>query len=248
MESLFRSIAEFCRWGLTIYEWIILIAIVLSWVNPDPRNPIVQFLNNATRPFWNWIALRVPGSLANFSAYLSLLLIWFLKIFLPGSIVALGEFLGGSAGLFEFPVRVAGYFLLGAAVVLQNFLYFLVLLLGVWFVLTLVSPSVNNPIVRTVFILVDPFITPVQRRLPRTRIDLSPLVTGVVFLLINMFLVSELVGFSHGLTSYTYTERVIYRQEQNVQLFAAHRPCRAVFLLHERSARGCQEQFMVQHR
>ena len=248
MENLFHSIAEFCQWGLTIYEWIILIAIVLSWVHPDPRNPIVQFLNNATRPFWNWIAARAPGSLANFAAYLSLLFIWFLKIFLPGSIVALGEFLGGSAGLFEFPVRVAGYFMLGVAVVLQNFLYFLVLLLGVWFVLTLVSPSVNNPIVRTIFILVDPFITPVQRRLPRMRIDLSPLLTGGAFLLINMYLVSELIGFSFALTRYTYTERVIYRQEQDVRLFAADRSCPAALLGPAGRAKNCRQQVAALHR
>ena len=65
MEALFGTLAQFTHWGLTIYEWIIIIAILLSWVNPDPSNPIVQFLNGMTRPFWAWIAKRAPAALLN---------------------------------------------------------------------------------------------------------------------------------------------------------------------------------------
>jgi uncharacterized protein YggT (Ycf19 family) len=82
------------------------------------------------------------------------------------------------------------------AVVLYNVLFFLVLALGVWFVLTLVSPAVNNPIVRTVFLLVDPIITPLQKWLPRGRVDFSPLIAAAAFLAINWFLVGALMGIS----------------------------------------------------
>lgn len=34
MSSLFEFSAEVTRWALTIYEWIIIIAILVSWVNP----------------------------------------------------------------------------------------------------------------------------------------------------------------------------------------------------------------------
>src|SRR5262249_46740491 len=33
---------------LTLYWWIVLIAVLLTWVNPDPYNPIVRFLRNVT--------------------------------------------------------------------------------------------------------------------------------------------------------------------------------------------------------
>ena len=51
---------------LTLYWWIMLIAVVLSWVNADPRNPIVRFLRAATEPvLWRvrrWMPFVVVGS------------------------------------------------------------------------------------------------------------------------------------------------------------------------------------------
>ncbi len=35
---------------LEIYMWIIIIAAIISWVNPDPYNPIVRFLYSVTEP------------------------------------------------------------------------------------------------------------------------------------------------------------------------------------------------------
>ncbi len=35
---------------LTIYYWLIIIRALLSWVNPDPYNPVVNFLNRVTEP------------------------------------------------------------------------------------------------------------------------------------------------------------------------------------------------------
>lgn len=202
MDIIFDSVAKLTYWALTLYEWVIIIAILVTWVNPDPRNPIVQFLNNMTLPVWNYLAARLPPSLRLFSAYVSLLLVWFLKVFLPGTLSTLGGFFADTIAMEVVPMRVLGYFLLGAGIVAQNFLFFLMLLLLVWFFLTLISPSVSNPIVRTVYILVDPFITPIQRRLPRTKMDFSPLVAAGIFLLLNVFVVTQVIALSQGLTGY----------------------------------------------
>ena len=202
LESIFDFLATLTHWALTIYEWIIIIAILVTWVNPDPRNPIVQFLNNMTLPLWNYLAARLPASLGLFSAYVSLLLVWFLKVFLPGTLITLGGFFADSIAMEAVPMRVLGYFLLGAGIVMQNFLFFLMLLLLIWFFLTLISPSVSNPLVRTIYILVDPIITPIQRRLPRTKMDFSPLVAAGIFLLLNIFVVTEVISLSAGLTHY----------------------------------------------
>ncbi len=35
---------------LNIYKWVIIIRALITWVNPDPYNPIVQFLNRSTEP------------------------------------------------------------------------------------------------------------------------------------------------------------------------------------------------------
>jgi YggT family protein len=52
---------------LWLYWWIVLIAVLLSWVNPDPRNPIVRFLRSATEPvLWQvrrWMPFVVVGTL-----------------------------------------------------------------------------------------------------------------------------------------------------------------------------------------
>jgi YggT family protein len=200
VESVFLFLATLTEWGLTLYEWIIIIAILISWVNPDPRNPIVQFLNHMTVPLWNRLRGWLPAALRLFSAYISLLLVWFLKIFVPGVLRMLGDYSGGRLIFSQLPGITVGYFLLATGVVVQSLLFFLILLLLIWFFLTLINPSVNNPIVRVIFTLVDPFITPIQRRLPRRRVDLSPLLAAGIFLLVIFLLITPVVRFAVGLT------------------------------------------------
>lgn len=202
MEDIFLFLAKLSLWTLTIYEWIIIIAILVSWVKPDPSNPIVLFLRNMTYPFWNFLGRSLPSSLRLFSAYFSLLVVWFLIVFVPGIFETLAAFSGDAIVFDAVPMRILGFFLLGVGSVARNLLFFLMMLLLIWFFLTLISPSVDNPIVRTVFVLVDPFITPIQRRLPRSRIDLSPLLAAGAFLLLNVLLVSQLIAFSASLSHY----------------------------------------------
>ena len=45
---------------LEFYFWIVLISALLSWVNPDPRNPIVRFLYSVTEPVLYWMRRRLP--------------------------------------------------------------------------------------------------------------------------------------------------------------------------------------------
>ena len=45
---------------LTIYIWIVIIAALLSWVRPDPHNPIVQVLYRLTEPAYTLIRRYVP--------------------------------------------------------------------------------------------------------------------------------------------------------------------------------------------
>jgi YggT family protein len=50
---------------LTGYMWVVIVSAVLSWVDPDPFNPIVRFLSNATEPlYWRirrWMPFVVVG-------------------------------------------------------------------------------------------------------------------------------------------------------------------------------------------
>ena len=70
---------------LEIIKWLVIIAAVVSWVNPDPRNPIVQFLYRATEPILRpFRRILPPGRTGgiDFSPILVILLIFFLKSFL----------------------------------------------------------------------------------------------------------------------------------------------------------------------
>jgi len=45
---------------LLAYMWVVIARAVLSWVNPDPFNPIVRFINNITEPVLYQIRTRIP--------------------------------------------------------------------------------------------------------------------------------------------------------------------------------------------
>lgn len=45
---------------LTMYMWVVIVSALLSWVNPDPYNPIVRFLRNATEPVYYRIRRLLP--------------------------------------------------------------------------------------------------------------------------------------------------------------------------------------------
>ena len=46
--NLLAAVAKILDIALTLYMWIIIGRAVISWVNPDPYNPIVRFLNSVT--------------------------------------------------------------------------------------------------------------------------------------------------------------------------------------------------------
>lgn len=69
---------------LTIYMWIVIIAALISWVNPDPYNPIVRFLFSVTEPVFAMVRrlLPFPYMGIDFSPLIVLLAIIFLQQFL----------------------------------------------------------------------------------------------------------------------------------------------------------------------
>ena len=76
---------------LTIYTWIIIGQAVISFVRPDPYNPIVRFLYAVTEPVLRPIRRRLP-SLGGFdlSPLVVLLAIYFLQEFLIKSLIQFG--------------------------------------------------------------------------------------------------------------------------------------------------------------
>jgi YggT family protein len=86
--NVLEGIATILDTVLWLYMWVIIIRALVSWVNPDPWNPIVQFLQRATDPVLYQIRKRLGmGSMGfDFSPIIAILLIMFLQIAVVGSL------------------------------------------------------------------------------------------------------------------------------------------------------------------
>ena len=82
------AIAKVIDIALTLYMWIIIARAVISWVNPDPFNAVVKFLNSVTEPVLYPIRRRLPISLGgiDFSPIIVILAIIFIKYFVVQSL------------------------------------------------------------------------------------------------------------------------------------------------------------------
>jgi len=81
------GLATVLSMALTAYMWIIIVRALLSWVNPDPYNPIVQFLYRATEPVLGRIRRKLPhmGGF-DISPIIAIMVVIFLQAFLVGVI------------------------------------------------------------------------------------------------------------------------------------------------------------------
>jgi YggT family protein len=88
LGNFLSATAQILKIVLEIYMWIIIIRALLSWVNPDPYNPIVQFLNSITEPVLYRVRQLIPmsGMGIDFSPIIVILVIIFLQAFLVNSI------------------------------------------------------------------------------------------------------------------------------------------------------------------
>jgi YggT family protein len=86
-SNLLLAIASAVGLVLRLYMYIVIARALISWVNPDPRNPIVRFLYNATEPLLYRVRRVVPymGGI-DFSPLIVIIAILFLEQFLVGSL------------------------------------------------------------------------------------------------------------------------------------------------------------------
>lgn len=81
------GVATVLDYALTVYTWIVIARALISWVNPDPWNLIVQFLTRATEPVLAPIRRRLGWSMGiDLSPLVVIVVIWFLQIAVVQSI------------------------------------------------------------------------------------------------------------------------------------------------------------------
>jgi YggT family protein len=87
------AIAIVLDYALNIYMWIVIASAVLSWVNPDPYNPIVRFLRKATEPVFYQIRKHLPVTFGgmDLSPIVVFLVIIFLQNFVVKSLIGLSR-------------------------------------------------------------------------------------------------------------------------------------------------------------
>ncbi|MDP2927813.1 MAG: YggT family protein [Candidatus Omnitrophota bacterium] len=88
-SNFISAVANILDVLLNIIYWLVIIRALISWVNPDPGNAIVQFLYKTTDPILEPIRRRLPLNFAfgiDISPIIVILAVMFLKSFLIKSL------------------------------------------------------------------------------------------------------------------------------------------------------------------
>ncbi len=94
--NIILGFAEVLDWVLVVSMWTIAIRALISWVNPDPYNPIVQILQKLTEPILRPIRkLAPPYKIGiDISPVIAFLLIIFLRIAVVNTLIRIGRSMG----------------------------------------------------------------------------------------------------------------------------------------------------------
>lgn len=93
VANVLIALAQVVDYLLTAYMWIVIARAIISWVNPDPYNPIVRFLYSATEPVLYRLRRVLPlyaGGI-DFSPIIVFVAIIFLQRFLVQSLYDLAQ-------------------------------------------------------------------------------------------------------------------------------------------------------------
>ena len=84
IDALFGSIATVVMSVIFLYKWVVIISALLSWVRPDPYNPIVQMLYRLTEPAYALIRKYIPTVFGgmDLAPMILILILIFLETFL----------------------------------------------------------------------------------------------------------------------------------------------------------------------
>lgn len=88
VSNLLTAIAQILSIAISVYWWVLIGRVIVSWVNADPYNQIVRFLYMATEPVLYRVRRTMPTTFGgiDFSPIVVLLGLTFLNIFLVGTL------------------------------------------------------------------------------------------------------------------------------------------------------------------
>jgi YggT family protein len=91
MSTFLITVLEFINLLISIYIWIVIVAALITWVQPNPYNPIVRFLYGVTEPVYHYIRKFIPTVIGGFdiAPIILILALEFLQLLIHNVIVAL---------------------------------------------------------------------------------------------------------------------------------------------------------------
>lgn len=96
ISNFIDALAQLLNLALGAYMWVIIGRAIISWVNPDPYNPIVRFLYEVTEPVLTRIRRLIPAIFGgiDFSPMILILIIIFLQSFVVRTLQQIAISLG----------------------------------------------------------------------------------------------------------------------------------------------------------
>ncbi|MGB6329622.1 MAG: YggT family protein [Halarcobacter sp.] len=84
IDALLSSVFTVVLSLVFLYKWVIIISAVLTWVKPDPYNPIVQMLYRLTEPAYSFVRKFIPTVFGgmDFAPIIVIFVLIFLETFL----------------------------------------------------------------------------------------------------------------------------------------------------------------------
>lgn len=163
---------------ISVYILVVVIAALISWLNPNPRNQLVRFLWRATEPANRWARRYLPIRLGpvDFSPLVVVGLLYFFDAAFCSMLIEHGNVI---ANLIIGFTQLAG--------MLLN--CFLILVIAAALI-SWVSPDPYNPLVRIIYAATEPSLRWLRRRLPLSfgGIDFSPIVVIAVIMALSAVL------------------------------------------------------------
>jgi YggT family protein len=183
MSNILFTLGTLLHYALTVYLWIIIIGAFISWVNPDPYNPLVRFLRRSTEPLFLWLRRNMPLIVygVDFSPIIAITIVLFADYtFVP---------------MIKEQGNIVANILIGTGSTIMSFLQSYLLIVIIAAVISWVSPNPHNPLVRIISAFTEPVFSWFRRRLPLAvgGFDLSPIVVIAVIYFMNYLVMNSLI-------------------------------------------------------
>ena len=175
------------HYAIWLYMMIVVVRVLLTWVNPDPRNQVVRFLRRMTDPVLYFIRRKIPlpRTAIDVSPIILLAVLMLADTFVMKTIFDLG---------LNLPVSVLRNLLYAFVIAIQSILRIYMFIVVIRVIISWVNPDPYNFLVRAVYDLTEPLLYRVRSLLPVAGggFDFSPVIVIITIYLVSSLLTSLL--------------------------------------------------------